>query len=307
MPAANPPCRTLTRGLLSASACAVLCFPLAALAELGAASAMGTFGLTSSDTARLAVSHAQNRASGELGRLVTVELSFRRIDGQPVLDRRGVPVLTRLQVGTSQAGHLDLPGSLVAGPGARVSVVPTVRVVDGDAGSLVLPSLELISQRGGAPNVLSVGSARGFDPQPDPPAGSEEIEMPLATLPSGQTARLTVLNASDPASSEPHGTMTLELSFHDSQGRPYLDRSGAPVRKEVTLTPAHADSIDLRGVDVATTGVPVGIVPCVKVIRGTRGSLVTPTLEFFADGSVRTLRVANHPGGLGVARAPAAR
>lgn len=307
MSAVKPPCRTLIRGLLSAAACALVWAPLAAHAELGAASPMGTVGLTSSDVARLAVSHAQNRASGELGRLATVELSFRRTDGQPVLDRRGVPVLVRLQLATGQAGQLDLPGGLVAGPGARVGVVPSVRVVDADAGSLAVPSLELISQRGGTPNVLSVGSARGFDPQPDPPAGSEEIELPLATLPSGQTARLSVLNASDPASSEPHGPMTLELSFHDSQGRPYLDRAGTPVRKEVTLNPNHAGSIDLRGVDVTTTGVPVGIVPCVKVIRGTRGSLATPTLEFFSDSSVRTLRVANHPGGLGLARVPAAR
>lgn len=284
------------RGLLLAAVLAIsLLAALPAQAAAGAASAMGTFGMTSQDTARLAVSHAQNRASSEPGRQVTVELSYHHADGRPVLDRRGAPVAARLQLATGQSGHLDLPGNLVAGPGARVGIIPCFRVVEADAGSLALPSIELLTTRGGTPNVLSVGIAKGFDPQPEPPAGSDQIEMPLSTLPAGQTARLSLLNAADPASGDPHQPMVVELSFHDALGRPYLDRSGMPVRRELTLNPHQTDGLELRGGDVATAGAPVGIVPCFKVIRGSRGALLVPTLEFYADGSARTLRVANHP------------
>jgi hypothetical protein len=115
--------------------------------------------------------------------------------------------------------------------------------------------------------VLSPGTARGFDPQPDPPA-LPEVAFGLVGMTQGLTSRLYVLNAQHPDSLTLPEPVTVEIEFHDDHGNSFLDRTGRPIQKVVTLNPNKVDFLELNGNDIATLGARVGIIPCVKVLRG---------------------------------------
>jgi hypothetical protein len=47
------------------------------------------------------------------------------------------------------------------------------------------------------------------------------------------------------------------------------------------------------GNDIAELGARVGIIPCVKVLRGSTGSLVVPTFEMYINFTQQTLLLSN--------------
>jgi hypothetical protein len=61
----------------------------------------------------------------------------------------------------------------------------------------------------------------------------------------------------------------------------------------VTLSPNQADFLELNGNDVAAPGARVGIIPCVKVLRGSASSLVVPTFETYINLTQATLLLSN--------------
>ena len=107
------------------------------------------------------------------------------------------------------------------------------------------------------------------------------------------TARLYVLNAQNPNDSDPSEPITVEMEFHDANANSLLDRTGRPARKIVTIDPNHADFLELNGNDIAAPGARVGIIPCVKVLRGSPGSLVAPTFEMYINFTQQTLLLGN--------------
>jgi hypothetical protein len=140
--------------------------------------------------------------------------------------------------------------------------------------------------------VLSPGTARGFDPQPDPPV-PQEVAFGLVGITQGVTARLYVLNAQNPNGNDPPESLTIEMEFHDANGNGFGDRTGRPSRKIVTLNPSQVDFLELNGNEIAAPGARVGIIPCVKVLRGSRSSLVAPTFEMYLNFTQQTLLLSN--------------
>jgi len=51
--------------------------------------------------------------------------------------------------------------------------------------------------------------------------------------------------------------------------------------------------LELSGNDIAAVGVRVGIIPCVKVLRGSPASLVVPVLEIYIKLTQQTLLLSN--------------
>jgi hypothetical protein len=109
----------------------------------------------------------------------------------------------------------------------------------------------------------------------------------------GETGRLYVNNAQNPNSIDPPEPITVEMEFHDANGIGFLDRSGRQVRKIVTIEANHSDFLELNGNDIAALGARVGIVPCVKVLRGSASSLVVPTFEMYINLTQQTLLLSN--------------
>ena len=73
----------------------------------------------------------------------------------------------------------------------------------------------------------------------------------------------------------------------------FVDRAGRPTRKIVTLDPNHADFLELNGNDIAAPGARVGIIPCIKALRGSPSSLVVPTFEMYINFTQQTLLLSN--------------
>jgi hypothetical protein len=250
-------------------------------------------GITVGQTARINVVNSPDPRIGNPPTPISVEMCFHDRSGELILDRSGRPVQKTATIDPHHGDFLDLNGNLVAGPGARVVIVPCVRILRITEGSLAIPTLELFNNLLKTTFVLSPGTARGFDPQPDPPAFFPEVAFGLAGITPGVTARLYVLNAQNPNGSDPPQPMTVEMEFHDANGNLFVDRTGRQTRRIVTIDPNHAEFLDLNGNDIAGPGSRVGIVPCVKVLRGSLGSLATPTFEMYINFTQQTLLLSN--------------
>lgn len=61
----------------------------------------------------------------------------------------------------------------------------------------------------------------------------------------------------------------------------------------LTIDPNHVDFLGLNGNDIAAVGARVGIVPCIKVLRGSSSSLVVPTFEMYINLTQQTLLLSN--------------
>ena len=253
---------------------------------------LATVGVTLGQTARINVVNSPDPKSSIPPSACTVEMCFHDITGNLILDRSGRAVQKTAAIDPHHGDFLDLNGNLVAGPGARVVIVPCVRILNLNEGTLAVPTVELYNNAIKTTFVLSPGTARGFDPQPDPPA-LPEVAFGLVGITQGVTARLYVLNAEDPNVSNPPDPVTVEVEFHDANGNAFLDRTGRQARKIVILDPNQADFLELNGNDIAAPGARVGIVPCVKVLRGSPGSLVVPTFEMFVNFTQQTLLLSN--------------
>jgi hypothetical protein len=251
---------------------------------------LATLGITQGQTARINMVNSPNPKSALPPLPITVEMCFHDSRGNPILDRSGLPVQKTVIINPHHGDFLDLNGNLVAPPGGRVVVIPCVRILSISEGSFAVPTLELYNNLIKTTFVLSPGTAKGFDPQPDPPA---EVAFGLVGITPGVTARLYVHNSEKPNSTNPHEPVTVELTFHDANDRIIVDRNGREARKIVTLDPCWTNFLELNGNDIATPGSRVGIVPCVKVLRGSPGSLVTPTFEMYVNFNQQTLLLSN--------------
>lgn len=253
---------------------------------------LATMGITSGQTARINVINSPDPASSTPPSPATVEMCFHDIAGKLILDRAGQPVQKTATIDPHHGSSLDLNGNLVAGPGGRVVIVPCIRILGLNRGTLAVPTVELYSNLLKTTFVLSPGIARGFDPQPDPPS-LPEVGFGMVGITQGVTARLYALNAGNPTVGDPHEPITVELTFHDANGRVFVDRAGREIRKITTIDPDHADFLEMNGNDIAAPGSRVSIPPCIKVLRGSPGSLVVPSFEMYINLTQQTLLLSN--------------
>ena len=253
---------------------------------------LATVGVTPGQTARINVVNSPDPRSSISPGPIEVEMCFHDSRGDVILDRSRRPVQKTATIDPHHGDFLDLNGNIVAGPGARVVIIPCLRILSINEGTLAVPTVELYNNAIKTTFVLSPGTARGFDPQPDPPA-LPEVAFGLVGITQGVAARLYVLNAQNPTVGDPHDPVTVEIEFHDANGDPFLDRTGRQARKIVVLDPNQADFLELNGNDIAAPGARVGIVPCIKVLRGSPGSLVVPTFEMYINLTQQTLLLSN--------------
>jgi len=253
---------------------------------------LATVGITLGQTARINVVNSPDPTSSDPPEPITVEMCFHDSNGELILDRSRRPVQKTATIDPHHGDFLDLNGNLVSGPAGRVVIVPCVRILRISEGTLAIPSFEMFNNLLRTTSVLSPGTARGFDPQPDPPA-LPEVAFGLVGMTQGVTARLYVVNAEDPDVSDPPQPLTVELEFHDANNDGLLDRAGRAARKIVTLNPNQVDFLELSGNEIASLGARVGIIPCVKVLKGSPGSLVVPTFEMYINFTQQTLLLGN--------------
>jgi hypothetical protein len=190
---------------------------------------LATVGVAFGQTARINVVNAPDPNSSVPPGPITVEICFHDTNGQLIFDRSMRPVQKTATIDTHQGDFLDLNANLVARPGSRVVIIPCVRILRISEGALAIPTLELFNNLVKTTLVLSPGTARGFDPQPDPPVNAE-LAFGLVGITQGVTARLYVLNAESPDGVAPPNPITVELEINDAGGNPILDRTGRPVR-----------------------------------------------------------------------------
>ncbi len=253
---------------------------------------LATVGITLGQTARINVVCSPDPTSANPPAPLTVEMSFHDRNNNPILDRSGRPVEKTVTIDPHHGDFLDLNGNLVATLGRRVGIQPCIRVLSISEGTLAVPTLELYNNLLNTTFVLSPGTARGFDPQPDPPA-LPEVAFGLVGITQGVTVRLYVHNSENPNSTAPLEPITVELEFHDASGNVFVDRRGREVRKIVTIQPCVFEFLELNGNDIAAPGSRVGISPCVKVLSGSASSLVTPTFEMYVNFTQQTLLLSN--------------
>jgi hypothetical protein len=267
---------------------------------------LATMGITQGQTARINVVNSPDPNSSIPPTTCMVELCFHDINGNLILDRSGRVVQKTATIDPHHGDALDLNANLVAGLGTRVVIIPCIRILRISDGTLAIPTLELFNNLLKTTFVLSPGVARGFDPQPDPPV-APEVAFGLVGITQGETARLYVNNAENPNSSTPPDPITVEMEFHDANGNVFVDRSGREVRKIVTIEANHSAFLELNGNDIAAPGARVGIIPCIKVLRGSASSLVVPTFEMYINLTQQTLLLSNFVSDPHAPIAPAAR
>lgn len=253
---------------------------------------LASVGITLFQTARINVVNSPEPTRSVLPGPMTVELCFHDANGNLVLDRSRRPVQKTVTIDPHHGDSLDLNGNQVGGLAGRVVIVPCVRVLRVSEGSRPVATFEIFNNLLKTSFVLNPGVARGFDPQPDPPV-APEIAFGMVGITEGTTARLYLINATNPANNEPQAAVTVEMEFHDADGNQFLDRRGRPIRKTVSIEPDHSVFLELNGNDITVPGSKVGIIPCIKILDGARGSLVVPTFEMYINLTQQTLLLGN--------------
>jgi hypothetical protein len=269
-------------------------FSTSAFDDEGVHRPLAAVGITQGQTARINVVNSPDPQSANPPSAISVEMCFHDSNGDLILDRSRRPVQKSAIIDPHHAVSLDLIGGLVAAPGSRVLIIPCVRILRIADGSIAVPTLELYNNLVKTTSILSPGIARGFDPQPDPPA--PEVAFGMVGVTQGQTVRLYVNNALNPARAESPAPVTVEITLHDANHEIFVDRRGRPAQKVVTLNPNQVDFLELNGNDIADLASPVGIIPCVKVLRGSSSSLVVPTFEMYGNFTQQTLLLSNFVG-----------
>jgi hypothetical protein len=253
---------------------------------------LASVGVTLGQTARINVVASPDPNSAVPPTPITVEMCFHDSNGNLILDRSGHPVQKSVTIDPHHGDFLDLNGNLVAGLGARVVIIPCIRILRISEGTLAIPTLELFNNLLKTTFVLSPGTARGFDPQPDPPV-PPEVAFGLVGITQGVTARLYLLNAQNLNSLDPPDPVTVEITFHDANDNVFVDRMGRQTRRIVIIDPNHADFLELNGNDISAPGARVGIIPCIKILRGSASSVVVPTFEMYVNFTQQTLLLSN--------------
>ena len=115
------------------------------------------------------------------------------------------------------------------------------------------------------------------------------MEFIVASISQGQTARINVFNTSDINSPFPPGPCWVELTFAFTSGRPVVNRDGRPYDLIVSLDPDHGAFLDVNGNDIVPIpGLRFSIIPCVKILNISEGSLVIPTFEMYSNDTQKT-------------------
>ena len=250
-------------------------------------------GLAQGQTARLSITNSPNPRSSEPALPILVEMMFHDSNDNVIVDRTGHPAQRTVVINPHHSESLELNGNNIAAPGSRVGYEPCFRVLSIGGGSVAVPTFEIYNNLLRTTSVLTAGTLRGFDSQPDPPV-PPEVSFGTMALTRGVSARLYVLNeAMEEGSTTPAEPITVEITFHDNNGNPFLDRNGREVSKTVTVEPCYFVFLELNGNDIAAPGARVVIVPCLKVLSGGRGSRVAMTLETYLNLNQQTLTLAN--------------
>ena len=263
--------------------------------EVGKHLPLSIVGLTLGQTARINLTNSPDPGDTNPPSPVTVELCFHDSNGNLRVDLSGRVAQRIVTIDPHNFESLELnSNTLVMSGGSRVTIIPCVKILSMREGSLVIPTFEIYNNFLRTTIVLSEGTLRGFDPQPDPPF-TPEVSFGSVGLTLGVTARLHVLNdPQDPtrATGAPE-PISVEITFHDTRGNTFVDRQGREARKIVTLDPGSTNFLELNGNDIASPGARIGILPCVKVLRGSRGSGIAMTLETYINLTGQTLLLAN--------------
>src|SRR5262245_27830950 len=162
---------------------------------------LSAVGVTSDQIARINVVNSPDPNRTDPPTPITVEMCFHDSNGDLILDRSRSPVQRTATIDPHHGESLDLNGSLVAAPGARVVIIPCLRILSISRGSLAISTVEIFSNLLNTTFALSSGIARGFAPQPDPPV-PPEVAFGLVGITQGKTARLYVVNAQNPNGAE---------------------------------------------------------------------------------------------------------
>jgi hypothetical protein len=249
---------------------------------------LGIIGIVSGQTALINVYNSQDPGSELPPDPCRVELSFQDIEGNLLSDREGRPFQKIVTIDPRRGDFLKLPGDQVIGNLGRVTIIPCIKILKISGGTHVLPTFEMYNENERT-SLLSPGTLKGFNPQPDPPK-----EFGIAGITRGQTARINVINMPDPNSSLPQNQCTVEMTFLDSNDKPFLDRSGHLVHKVVTLAPHQAAFLDLNADELSfTVEGRVTFIPCIRVREGTEGTLVGAGFEMIHNDNKKTVLQAN--------------
>lgn len=263
--------------------------------EVGKHLPLSVVGITPGQTARINVTNSPDPGNTNPPGPITVELCFHDSNGNLIVDLSGRVAQRTVTIDPHNFESLELnANNLVVSGGSRVTIIPCLKILSIREGSLAIPTFEIYNNFLRTTIVLSEGTLRGFDPQPDPPV-APEVSFGSVGLTLGVTARLHVLN--DPpdttratSAAEP---ITVEITFHDTRGNTFVDRQGREARKIVTLDPGSTNFLELNGSDIASAGGRVGIIPCIKVLRGSPGFRIAMTMETFINLTGQTLVLAN--------------
>jgi len=262
--------------------------------EVGKHLPLSVVGLTQGQTARINVTNSPNPRSANAPGPITVELCFHDSNGNLIVDLSNRVAQRTVTIDSHNFESLELNANSLVVSGGRVTIIPCVKILSISEGSLAIPTFEIYNNFPRATTVLSAGTLRGFDPQPDPPV-PPEVSFGSVGLTLGVTARLHVLNDSqDPTrTTRPSEPIIVEITFHDTRGNIFVDRYGRAARKIVTLDPGFTNFLELNGNDIASAGARVGIIPCVKVLADPPGGRIAMTLETYVNLTGQTLVLAN--------------
>lgn len=252
--------------------------------------------ITGGQSARINVVNAANPERTEPPGPITVEMAFHDQDHQPITDRHGRPVEKTVIIDPDRADFLELNGNWVAARGDWVTIVPCVRILSGGEASRVVPSFELYQNRAEFTRVLAAGALARFDSAPES-SPLPELSFGALGLTEQASARLYVLlNPPDPVrTNSPPDPVTVEITFHDAEGLPVVDRNGNEARKLVTLDPDQVDFLDLNGADLVAPGERITIIPCIRVVRGAPGVHVSAMLGLHRNDAPQTLLLISPP------------
>jgi hypothetical protein len=147
----------------------------------------------------------------------------------------------------------------------------------------------------GAGVIWEVRRASAFNPQPDPPG------FGMVGITRAQTIRLNVVNLSNPPEPDrqlPPDPCRVVLSFRNSQGQPFTNGDGQPVRRVVELQAGESAFLDLNGEQLLGSGDTTAparaqLRPFVRVQQGPSGKQAPPdpcfpTVEVFDNATGRT-------------------
>jgi hypothetical protein len=254
----------------------------------------GISGITHGQTARVnVVNTARSAASGAC----QVSVTFADGDGNQLL-REGKPLVATANLSPGNSFFLEVKADEFLGSNeVRMNLRPVVSMVPvtpGDVHSTdsTIATLEVIDDATGQTAILNPGGIRGFNPQPDPPAGTppDGTNQPvfgMVGLTRGQTARINIV-------AFPPGPTRVLLSFADADGN-QLFSEGKPLFKVADLEAGHTTYLEINADNYLGPGdVRLNLRPVVIVSKSPFADKswppgpTVPSLEVIDDATGKT-------------------